>query len=141
MIVLLLVCPLHVHAFDFHGIKSGMSKDQVAKSLEALGARAPNDKNSVGLLPKGLNSVEFSPSQIKFSFDHEDRLYSLVLVYTEAFGIELDGVPGRAFILAIERKYKATLERERDTVFATLVDEKRYERYVAHLVGEAIGRI
>ena len=38
-VLVLVMFPVHIQAFDFHGIKTGMSKDQVSEALTALAGR------------------------------------------------------------------------------------------------------
>lgn len=151
-VLVFLLFPVHVQAFDFHGIKTGMSKDQVSEALKYLGAPAPNERVSLVQLSEGqsLKGVKWSPRSISFEYDHEDRLYSLTLTYPVSLRGPNDppvgGMHGLAFRSALEKKYGATLDlkdvlRGISVLEAKVVDEKRRDRFLSHLIKEAMGAI
>jgi len=147
-IIVLFAVPLQLQAFDFHGIKAGMSKDQVYQALKLLGAPAPSETVSLVQMSaaEGLKGVKWSPRSISFHYDHEDRLYSITLSYPVSLRRSEDppvtGLRGTAFRSALEKKYGATLEikevlRGITALEAKIVDDERLERFLSHLINEA----
>ena len=87
-------------AFEFHGIKSGMSETEFSSALEHLGGRYSN--GSVDLNEDGLTGVHYSPTILTPSFDHNGKLYQLKLIYLP---ISMDEIRIGPFVKAFAKKY------------------------------------
>lgn len=128
--------PTSAFAFDYHGIKSGMTKDQISKVLSGLGVnKAPSEVSSPILVQ--LKGVAIGPSLLSMEYDYEGKLYKLELIYT-SFPKDVNAV---ALHQAITEKYKAEIEIEGGSLTVTIVDEKRMLKNILHYKNEYIGEI
>jgi len=134
------------HAFDYHGIKSGMTKAEVSEVLKGLGAT--QDKyNQVDLMGKDkkLKDVNESPIMMSFTYNYEDRLYKLQLNYLT----DQTGPRGLGLKQALEAKFGAEVTEGRlklystsiDNTVAILIDEKMVKSAIAHHKSKYMGEL
>lgn len=130
--------PTSAFAFDYHGIKSGMTKDQISKVLSGLGVnKAPNEVSRLSDVQ--LKGVAIMPYIMSMEYDYEGKLYKLKLTY---MGHRLpEGVNTLAFHQALTEKYKAEIEIEKASLTATIVDEKMMLKNILHYKNEYMGQI
>jgi hypothetical protein len=113
------------YAFDYHGIKSGMTKDQISKVLSGLGVNKVPDEVSY-LSDVQLKGVAIMPYILSMEYDYEGKLYKLELTY---MGHRLpEGVNTLAFHQALTEKYKAEIEFERGGEFKLQVHHEPQTR-------------
>jgi len=137
----------NAQAFEFHGIKSGMSKEAVSAALTSLGV-AQDKYNQVDLLTgdiESLKGVKHSPIMLSFTYNDKDQLYKMQVNYRG----DLSTPRGLGLKLALEDRYKAEVKETAikfysisiESLVILLVDEKilnstiaRYkEKYLSEL--------
>jgi len=135
--ILVLVISIPAHAFDFHGIKSGMTMKQVSDVTKQLGVSLSQD-GSITIGDKGLPGVKLSPERITTAYDDHGRLYQLTLVYplldyaTNQLR-EYSDPEREALKLALENKYQATVITGKARYYVQIVDREMLESYVSYL--------
>jgi len=139
------------HAFDYHGIKSGMTKAEVSEVLKGLGATQDkyNQVDLMGLAgmikDKKLKDVNESPIMMSFTYNYEDRLYKLQLNYLT----DQTGPRGLGLKQALEAKFGAEVTEGRlklystsiDNTVAILIDEKMVKSAIAHHKSKYMGEL
>ena len=88
-------------AFDFHGVKSGMSKEQVSSALNRLGISDSSSYVDVG--DDGISGVKPSPRFLSFGYDHQGKLYQMNIDYL-FIKKDLTGPQTEAFKEVLEEK-------------------------------------
>jgi len=136
--VLALLFSIPAYAFDYHGIKSGMSKSEVSAVLSKLGT-TQDEYNQVDLLMgdvKKLKGVKYSPIMISFTYNYDGKLYKMQLNYYQ----DQSGPKGIGLKAALESKFKAVVREGRvklytssiDTTVALLIDDEIVKKSIAH---------
>ena len=129
----------NAQAFEFHGIKSGMSKEAVSAVLESL-VVAQNkrygyevaqdelvyDSNGVDNI-KSLKGVKHPPLSLSLKYNDKDQLYAMEVVYR----IDLSEPDGLGLKLALEHLYKAEVKVTRRFGSLFLVDEQIFNSTIA----------
>lgn len=106
IIFLTLTFAFNTHAFDYYGIKSGMSKEEVEVKLKSFGV-SQDSYNQVDMITgdvKSLKGIELSPIMISFTYNFEDKLYKLQVNYRGT----LSNPNGVALKSALQEKFKIT---------------------------------
>lgn len=140
LFVLLCVTVNEAKAFEFHGIKSGMSEEEFAQTISALGGAY--NKGRVKMPDDGLSGVEFSPLHMSPEFDNNGKLYSITISYLPLL---MDGVRVGPFKAAFKRKYKVDISEEIDgrsvILQAILIDAKLADAFFKHVTDSYMGKI
>lgn len=104
----------YAQAFDFHGIKSGMTKEEVRDAMAAIGA--------TGYLGgwESFKSIAFPPNRIVDGYDHTGKLMQLQLVY-RIYGLSSPALS--ALKSTLETRLKAVVLELEKVIFATVSDE------------------
>ena len=135
--ILVFVIALPAHGFDFHGIRSGMRKEEVSEVAKQLGASISRD-GTVTIGDKGLSGMSPSPESITPAYDNQGHLYQLNLVYhlydVITKGLRYYSDPERkALKLALEEKYQATVLQEKVRYYVEMVDQEMLDNYISYL--------
>ena len=117
-------------AFDFHGIKSGMTESQVSSALKKLGVSDP-DSSYASLGDNGISGVKPSPRRLSFGYDHEGKLYQMNIDYV-FISEGLTGPQTVAFKAVLEEKYKALIKDDKYGYEAILIDQKMLDKLISH---------
>ena len=97
----------NAYAFDFHGIKSGMFKNDVMIAFKnAGGYKFPSTNGNEEVMRFKDKIIKKAPNNVEFFYTHDSILYEMVLTYDDIKNkIEKD-----AFITAMKRKYNSYFE-------------------------------
>jgi hypothetical protein len=107
----------YAQAFDFHGVKSGMTKEQVEQAMTAIGAknaRYPDNKW------EEFKTIDFPPLTVLTEYDHAGKLMELQLGYATN---KLSSPAISALKSALETTFKATIH-ELENVLAVIVTDE-----------------
>jgi hypothetical protein len=114
--ILILILPMQVHAFDFHGVKSGMTKEEVSKSMKSLGAKnGKYDKSKW----EEFKSISFPPHVAVLKYNHNEKLMEMSLGYST---YKLSTTAVDALKSVIKSKFKGTILELENTVGVVLLD-------------------
>lgn len=105
-------------AFDFHGIKSGMTKEQVMKAMSKLGAKKAGYPDNKW---EGFKSITFSPHTALTEYDYAGKLLELQLGYST---YKFSRSKMAAIKSVLKSKYKAIILELDNGLGAILTDEK-----------------
>jgi hypothetical protein len=135
LLILLVIAINPAFAFDYHGIKSVMTKEKVSSVLAEIGVKT---KEVSFISDVKLNGVEIVPYIMTFEYDYQNKLYKIEMTY---MGHHLEGVNTVAFHQALTEKYKAEIEIERGSLKAILLDSKLQLKNILHYKNELLGKI
>jgi len=119
---LVLMMPIHAYAFNFHGVKSGMTKEEIEKTMEALGAK--NNKYDESKWEE-FKSIGFPPVFAILKFDHNGKLLEMQLFYST---YKLPSTAIEALKHVLKSKFKATMLDLDNSIGVILVDASLMKR-------------
>ena len=132
ILTLFILVPVSVQAFDFHGIKSGMSNKQVSTELTKFGI-SQDKNNQVDLITgdtKNMKGVKHSPIMIYFTYNDKDQLYKMQINYHGDFSTP----SGLGLKLALEQLYKTDVKETEIKFYDTI----RVESLAIILINKSI---
>lgn len=127
-------------AFDFHGVKSGMNRDEVANVFESLGLNRADIRDD--RIYTGIGDLVISPS-VKMFFDHQGKLYKLQLHYGthSVKSAYLDPLYRKAFFDALVFKFGGVVTGGDGNIICTMTDEALENAYLHYLKDEYVKQL
>ena len=146
LLSLLLLMSFNSFGFDYHGIKSGMSKDEVKALTKCKEATECDSDDAVGDDKVFLPNLNI-PSlwSVQFSYTSDDKLWRISLYF-----IEQSGASGVAQKRALDELYECCQNQSErvggstygfnlDLIVAQLIDEQLFMQDVDKIYNEQIG--
>ena len=122
---LLILATFQSLAFEYHGIKSGMTRNEVAQSMAPLGGNKSKHSDTWS----DIKNIPFPPQDIELIYDHNDRLYRAVLRYWVA---NIPDAQASALRVVLPEKYGAVIAGNSQEVVAVFTDDLLLEKSIEH---------